>query len=148
MILSTVHAGSAAGVLLRLMDLGVEPYLLASSVTGVLSQRLVRTVCPSCAKPYSPTEDERRKFGLKGDERFVASAGCEQCGATGYAGRTGIFQLLPISEEMRELVLKRVSLAELEEQVRGEHVGTLLDDGLEKARAGVTTLEELTRVLG
>lgn len=125
LILSTVHARSAAGVLLRLIDLGVEPYLLASSVSAVLSQRLVRKVCKECS-----------------------GAGCEKCGNTGYYGRTGIFQLLPISEQMQENVLKRRSLAELEEQVRAEGVPSLLDDGQAKVRAGITTQEELTRVLG
>ena len=148
MVLSTVHARSAAGVLLRLVDLGVEPYLLASSLSAVLSQRLVRKVCKNCAKDYVPTAEEREKFKLKGDDRFVMGTGCEQCGNTGYAGRTGIFQLLPISEEMRELVLRRSSLGDLEEQVQGERVPSLADDGLAKARAGITTLEELSRVLG
>lgn len=148
LVLSTVHARSAAGVLLRLVDLGVEPYLLASSVSAVLSQRLVRMVCKSCAKPYSPTDDQRERFALKADDRFTSGAGCEQCGNTGYAGRTGVFQLLPISEAMRDLVLKRCSLSELEAQVEREGVGSMLDDGLAEARAGVTTLEELTRVLG
>lgn len=148
LVLSTVHARSAAGVLLRLVDLGVEPYLLASSVSAVLSQRLVRMVCKDCAKEYVPTAEERERFKLKGDDRFTVGAGCEKCATTGYAGRTGIFQLLPISEEMRENVLKRRSLAELEETVTGERVPAMLDDGLTKARAGITTLEELTRVLG
>ena len=148
MVLSTVHARSAAGVLLRLVDLGVEPYLLASSLSVVLSQRLVRKVCKNCAKEYIHTAEERERFGLKDDDRFVIGAGCEQCGNTGYAGRTAVFQLLPISEEMRELVLRRASLAELEAQVVREKVVSLDADGLAKARAGVTTLEELTRVLG
>ncbi len=148
MILSTVHARSASGVLLRLIDLGVEPYLLASSVTGVLSQRLVRTVCADCAREYVPTDEEREKFGLRGDDRFRQGAGCEKCAHTGYSGRTGVFQLLPVSDALRELVLRRASLAELEEQVERENIKSLHHNGLEKARAGITTLEELTRVLG
>lgn len=148
LVLSTVHARSAAGVLLRLVDLGVEPYLLASSVSAVLSQRLVRSVCKNCAKEYIPNAEERERFGLKGDDRFAIGAGCEKCANTGYTGRTGIFQLLPVSEAMRELVLRRSSLGELESQVEQERVNSLLDDGVAKARAGITTLAELTRVLG
>jgi type II secretory ATPase GspE/PulE/Tfp pilus assembly ATPase PilB-like protein len=148
LVLSTVHARSAAGVLLRLIDLGVEPYLLASSVSAVLSQRLVRTLCKECAKDYTPTAEERGRFGLKGDDRFAAGAGCDKCSNTGYRGRAGVFQLLPITEAMRDLVLKRCSLSELENQVEQERVKSLFDDGLAKARAGITTLEELTRVLG
>ena len=113
MILSTVHARSAAGVLLRLLELGVEPYLLASSVSAVLSQRLVRTVH-----------------------------------RTDYSGRTGLFEFLPVTDAMRELVLRRVSLTELEQQVQREGVKTLLDDGRDKVKAGITTQEELDRVLG
>lgn len=148
MVLSTVHARSAAGVLLRLIDLGVEPYLLASSLSAVLSQRLVRKVCTNCAGQYVPTAEERERFGLKNDERFTIGTGCEHCAGTGYVGRIGVFQLLPISEQMRELVLRRSSLTELEKMVAEEHVQSLLDDGLAKARAGVTTIEELIRVLG
>jgi type II secretory ATPase GspE/PulE/Tfp pilus assembly ATPase PilB-like protein len=148
MILSTVHARSAAGVLLRLIDLGVEPYLLSSSVGMIVSQRLVRVVCKACSGDYVPTSEETEKFGLKGSDRFVAGTGCDQCGGSGYRGRTGIFQILPVTDEMRELVLKRVSLSDLESQVGREQVMRLLDDGLAKARSGITTLEELTRVLG
>ncbi len=125
LVLSTVHARSAAGVLLRLIDLGVEPYLLASSVSAVLSQRLVRVVCQQC----------------KG-------SGCQTCADTGYSGRTGIFQLLPVSEAMRELVLKTCSLGELEEQVTREGIRSLLDHGRAKVEAGITSQEELARVLG
>lgn len=157
MVLSTVHARSAAGVLLRLIDLGVEPYLLASSVSAVLSQRLVRTVCRNCAKEYVPTAEERERFGRSSDPSrydtwrdggFAVGAGCEKCAGTGYAGRTGIFQLLTVTEAMRDLVLRRCSLSELESQVEREGVSSLLQDGLAKARAGITTLEELDRVLG
>lgn len=125
MILSTVHAQSAAGVLLRLVDLGVEPYLLTSSVSAVVSQRLVRKVCAECS-----------------------GAGCGSCANTGYSGRTGIFQILPVSQELREMVLRRESLSELEQQAQREHVRTMLDDGRDKVRAGITTQDELIRVLG
>ena len=148
MILSTVHARSAAGVMLRMVDLGVEPYLLASSVSGILSQRLVRSVCRQCAQGYTPTEEERAKFKIMEGGRFQAGKGCEHCAGTGYSGRTGIFQFAPVSDRMRELVLKRCSLVELESRFADERISTLLDDGLDKAGSGITTLEELTRVLG
>lgn len=148
MVLSTVHARSAAGVLLRMVDLGVEPYLVASSVTAILSQRLVRTVCPSCARDYTPTPEEIAKFGLTGSEKLRAGKGCDQCGDSGYAGRTGIFQLAPVSDDIRELVLRRTSVNELDRQMEKEQIGTLVQDGLQKAKLGITTLEELSRVLG
>lgn len=148
MVLSTVHARSAAGVLLRLVDLGVEPFLVASSVTAVLSQRLVRAVCANCAREYTPSAEESGRFRLKGGERLQMGAGCDQCNNTGYVGRTGIFQLAPISDATRELLLRRSSLNEFERQLENEQTGTLLADGTMKAAAGVTSLEELSRVLG
>ena len=148
MILSTVHARSAEGVPLRLVDLGVEPYLLTSSLTAVISQRLVRAVCKSCAQPYEPTAEERERFALTGDESFVTGQGCESCGNTGYSGRTGIFHLVPISEAARDLMIRRCSITELEAQFQRDGVRSLLDDGLDKAKSGITTIEELTRVLG
>ena len=148
MILSTVHARSAAGVPLRLIDLGVEPFLLTSSLTAVLSQRLVRTVCKSCVELYEPSAEETEKFGLDGGEKFTAGRGCAECANTGYAGRTGVFQLVPISEPTRELVIRRCALSELEKQFEREGTRSLVNDGLDKAKAGITTLEELARVLG
>lgn len=148
MILSTVHARSAAGVMLRMIELGVEPYLLTSSVSAILSQRLVRTICPDCAVDYRPTEEERARFGIKEGDRFQTGKWCAECDGTGYSGRTGIFQFAPVSDAMRELVLKRCSLVDLESRFAEERIPALLDDGLEKARNGITTLDELTRVLG
>jgi type II secretory ATPase GspE/PulE/Tfp pilus assembly ATPase PilB-like protein len=147
-ILSTVHARSAVGVLLRLVDLGIEPFLVASSITAVLSQRLVRLVCKECARSYQPTVEEKAKFGLLGNERLTIGSGCPRCGGTGYSGRTGIFQLVPVSDAVREMLLKNCSLHDLENQIEQEQIRTLLQDGLDKAKAGLTTLEELSRVLG
>lgn len=148
MILSTVHARSAAGVPLRLVDLGVEPYLLTSSLTAVISQRLVRKVCKSCAVEHNPTSEEVEKLGVASGERFYAGSGCDKCAGTGYAGRIGVFQLAPISQALRELVMKRCSITEIEAQIERDGTRTLLHDGLAKAKAGVTTLEELLRVIG
>ena len=136
LVLSTVHAPSAAGVFTRLTQIGVEPYLVASSVTAVLAQRLVRQVCPNCGGRAAPT-------GTEG-----AGSGCEQCGGTGYYGRTGLFSLLPVSRGMREAVLDCRPLPELEDLAARESVGDLWEAGLEKAGAGVTTMAELERVLG
>ena len=125
LILSTVHARSAAGVLLRLLDLGIEPFLLASSVDAVLAQRLVRKLCGEC----------------KGQ-------GCPRCESTSYAGRTAVFQLVVITDEMREMVLKRASLLELEHAVKRSGAPSLRDAATARVREGVTTEAEVARVLG
>lgn len=148
LILSTVHARSAAGVPLRLVDLGVEPYLLTSSLSAVISQRLVRKVCKSCAGEHTPTSEEVEKLGVGSNEKFYTGRGCAQCGETGYAGRSGVFQLVPISQALRELIMQRCSITEIEAQIERDGTQSLLHDGLAKAKAGITTLEELLRVIG
>jgi len=147
LILSTVHANSAAGVFARLVDLGCEPFLVASSVSGVLAQRLIRRICHECARPSTPASDVRRRLGLTGDETgWMRGAGCEVCRGTGYRGRTGIYQLLEVTDEVREAVLAGKTTAEVE-RVAG--VGDALrSDAVAKAAAGVTSLEEVSRVLG
>ncbi|HEY3397634.1 MAG TPA: GspE/PulE family protein [Armatimonadota bacterium] len=151
LVLSTVHAPSAAGVFTRLAQIGVEPYLVASSVTAVLSQRLVRMVCAECGAFAAPSEEDLAGAGLTsadvaGDLR--GGAGCARCEGTGYFGRTGLFALLPVSREMREAVLACRPLPELEDLAGRESVGGLWEDGLAKVRAGQTTVAELRRVLG
>jgi general secretion pathway protein E len=151
LVLSTVHAPSAAGVFTRLAQIGVEPYLVASSVTAVLSQRLVRLVCPDCGAPASASGEDLEAAGLTGADlagTLRAGAGCPRCDGTGYRGRTGLFSLLPVSRQMREAVLACRPLPELEDLAGHESIGTLWEDGLAKVRAGVTTLAELRRVLG
>jgi type II secretory ATPase GspE/PulE/Tfp pilus assembly ATPase PilB-like protein len=149
LILSTVHARSAPGVFVRLLDIGVEPFLVASSVTGVLSQRLVRTICPDCAQPDDPSPELRAKFSLDGTSaNFRRGAGCAHCHGTGFAGRTGIFELLVVTDALREKVLQKATVGELERQAREAGAATLADDGVAKAGAGVTTLDEVARVCG
>ncbi len=150
LVLSTVHARSASGVFARLTDMGVAPHLVSSSVVAVLEQRLVRKVCPHCARPCEPSTEEVRALGLDElpDGNYVKGEGCEVCDGTGYKGRTGIFSLLLVEDEIRKLVVSLAPTAEIERVAREEGMRTLLDDGLEKARRGVTTLSELKRVLG
>jgi type II secretory ATPase GspE/PulE/Tfp pilus assembly ATPase PilB-like protein len=148
MILSTVHARSAAGVPLRLVDLGVEPYLLTSSLTAVVSQRLVRKVCKACVGEHVATSEEVEKLAITIDDKFYAGKGCDKCAGTGYSGRVGIFQLVPVSQAMQELIMRRCSVTEIEAQIERDGVTSLLCDGLSKAKGGITTLEELLRVIG
>ena len=147
LVISTIHSGTAAGVFTRLLDMGVEPFLVASSVTGVLAQRLVRIVCPNCAAPYEPGTELRSRFGVEARVRLVRGAGCEACQGIGYAGRSGLSELLAVDDPIAELILKRPRTAELHEAVVNGGMATLTDDGVARAEEGVTTLEELKRVL-
>jgi len=148
LILSTVHARSAAGVFARLIDIGVEPFLVASSVTAVVAQRLVRKVCEACAQPSQPDPELLRRIGMEPSPGLRAGAGCGQCGRTGYHGRTGVFQVLPVDGALRGLVLRGLPVAELEQEVTRLGVASLRQQALAKARDGVTTPEEVLRVLG
>ena len=149
-VFSTLHTNDSAGAVTRLLDMGVEAFLISSSLEGVLAQRLVRRVCPVCKseQPVPATVRARLKdFGANGlPERLIYGAGCEECRTTGYRGRVGIFELLPLNAELRELVLQRRSSAELKASARKSMV-TMFQDALEKARAGLTTADEVLRVV-
>lgn len=150
-VFSTVHAPSAAGVFTRLTQLGVEPYLVASSVTAVMAQRLVRRVCEACAESYAPSPTELAGAGMSREQisgNLRRGRGCEQCGGTGYHGRTGLFALLPVTAALREALLACRPLSHLEELAAQESVGSLWETGWAKVGDGVTTLEEVQRVLG
>ncbi|NCO90197.1 MAG: type II secretion system protein GspE [Armatimonadetes bacterium CG_4_10_14_3_um_filter_66_18] len=150
LIFSTVHAKTPAAVFLRLIEMGVEPFLVASSVTAVLAQRLVRVNCPECVGAYDPSEEALARFGADRptDVNWQRGVGCDNCGGTGYSGRTGLYQLVPVSDSLRDLILSRSPERDLTGAMQEAGVKTLLDDGLAKAAAGVTTAEELLRVLG
>lgn len=151
LILSTAHARSAAGVFARLIDIGMEPFLVASAVTAVVAQRLVRTLCPDCSHPEGPSSDLLAQVGLReppAGARFRMGKGCQACRGTGYRGRTGVFHLLPMSSPLRDLVMGRLSAQDLERRAAQVAPGSLLQAGIEKAAQGVTSLEEVSRVIG
>ncbi|MBN2312225.1 MAG: type II/IV secretion system protein [Candidatus Hydrogenedentes bacterium] len=148
LVISTIHSGTAAGVFTRLIDMGVEPFLVASSITGVLAQRLVRTTCPACAAPDTPDPDLCAQFGVvDGPHRFQRGAGCDACQGIGYLGRTALGELLSVNEEIAELILTRPRTSALHEAALRNHMTPLVEDGLERALDGTTTLEELNRVV-
>ncbi|HEY1098563.1 MAG TPA: type II secretion system ATPase GspE [Myxococcota bacterium] len=148
LVMSTVHTNDAPGAVTRLVDMGVEPFLVASSLIGVLAQRLVRTICPKCSEEYVPTAEEVRSVGL--DPRRVTTfrrgRGCSNCQGSGYRGRLGIYELMLIDEEVRKLILQNVDSGTLKNKARDKGMRTLLEDGVDKVLAGVTTCEEVTRV--
>jgi type II secretory ATPase GspE/PulE/Tfp pilus assembly ATPase PilB-like protein len=148
LIFSTAHARSAPGVFARLVEMGVEPFLVASSVTGVMEQRLVRRICPGCVAGYRPDGDLLRRAGIRPEASasFRHGTGCDRCGGSGYLGRTGIFSLVVVDERIRDLVMAKAALAALEEAASRTSPG-LLAEGRDQVAAGVTTAEELLRVV-
>lgn len=152
LVFSTLHTNDAAGAVTRLLDLGVEPYLVASSVLGVLAQRLVRRICPRCKAAYSPTEQERKLWGVSeqdlGGRTFFRGEGCEHCLQTGYRERVGLFELLRLSDPMRQLVHDRAKSSDIKAVGVEAGMTSLRADGIDKAAAGRTTLAEVARVTG
>ncbi len=148
LVVSTIHSGTAAGVFTRLLDMGVEPYLAGSSITGVLAQRLVRVNCPHCTEPYMPDTALIAAYGFNDfGGAFRRGIGCDACNGIGYNGRTAIGELLTVTEKFSERVLARVRTSELQEAALASGMTTLAHAGSELVRNGVTTLEELKRVL-
>lgn len=148
-VFSTLHTNDSTGAVTRLIDMGVEAFLISSSLEGVLAQRLVRRVCSACRTEVDPSEGMRERLeilsgrGLEG--KFYVGRGCDECRGTGYRGRIGIFELLAVNSEMRELILHRRSNSELKGLAQRNMV-TMHQDALLKAAAGITTLEEIVRV--
>ncbi len=152
LVFSTLHTNDAAGALVRLENMGVEPFLISSSVIGVLAQRLARMICPSCKQFYTPSADvleSLRAIGaeLPPDTQLARGVGCEECNHLGYRGRTAIYEVMRISDAMREMVLARQSAVTIREQARREGMKTMKESGLEKVLQGVTTAEEVLRVI-
>jgi type IV pilus assembly protein PilB len=153
-VLSSMHTNDAPGAITRLNEMGVEPFLTGSAVSAVLAQRLARKLCPQCCEMYSPSVDELLRNRVSPEvaaasdgAAFYRKRGCPRCGHTGYKGRIGIFQLMVMSEELESLAVSRASREDLERAAISQGMRTLWDDGLAKVAAGVTSLEELGRVL-
>jgi type II secretion system protein E len=149
LVFSTVHTNDAAGASTRLLDMGIEPYLVASSLVGVIAQRLVRTLCPRCKVPFEPTPEDLRELSMSPDRAgpltLYRTAGCEVC-RDGYFGRTGVFELLLVDEEVRRQVLDKGSSSDIKQRAVDKGMRTLLADGREKVLEGKTTIEEIVRV--
>ena len=151
LVLSTVHTNDAASTVNRLLDMGVEDYLLTSTVIGILAQRLVRTLCPGCKESYTALPevvDELglRKFSTKSDVTLYHAKGCKECGQTGFIGRVSILEMLPMSDHLRTHVMRHATSTELRAEAIKEGMVTMYEDGMRKAMNGVTTFEEVLRV--
>ena len=153
LVLSTLHTNDAPGALTRLNEMGVEPFLTGSAVTGVLAQRLARKLCTHCCEMYQPSVDELIKARVSPDVAasadgmvFYRKKGCPRCGQTGYKGRIGVYQLLTMTEELETLAAQKASREEIERSAMEVGMRTLWDDGLAKVAAGLTSVEELARI--
>jgi len=151
LVLSTLHTNDAAGSVMRLLDMGVQDYLLTSAVNAVQAQRLVRTLCRKCREPYRPVDELVQRLGL---DRFACSdttslykaSGCECCGGTGYSGRTAILEILRMTDPIRKLILKRCDVGDIAMAAEEQGMVPMRDDGLRKVVVGETTVEEVLRV--
>lgn len=146
LVFSTLHTNDAAGALTRLVDMGVEPFLIASSLLGVVAQRLVRRICPDCREPYTPDAAVLSEVGLDPDHVLWKGRGCPACMESGYRGRTGIFEILMMDNGVRQLLTSGSDSVTIKEAALAKGMTTLFQDGLAKVREGVTTLSEVMRV--
>lgn len=150
LVFSTLHTNDAPGAVTRMVDMGVPAYLVAGSVIGILAQRLVRVVCTKCKQPDSPSEAQLESAGITPEQAaestFMRGAGCSHCGKSGYRGRLGIFELMTMNSKVRELAFAGASTLEIQKAAIKQGMTTLYEDGLLKARQGITTLDEVFRV--
>ena len=148
LVLSSVHANDTVSTIIRMIDLGLEPFLITSAVIGVVAQRMVRRVCPYCSQPTEVSLDEREAYEEEMNEKrseFIVGVGCNFCAGTGYLGRTGIFEVLLVSESIRRMIVRSADSDEIRAQARKEGMDTLWHDGMLKVKEGVTTPYEIFR---
>ncbi len=149
LVFSTLHTNDTAGAITRLVDMGIEPFLVSSSVVAIVAQRLVRCICPHCRQSYTPTPEELAKLGFKTETMrptFYRAVGCAECRRTGYHGRTGIYEILLIDDEIRQMILSKMDSGRIKTRSIEKGMRTLRDDGARKVVSGVTTMEEILRV--
>jgi len=149
LVFSTIHTNDASSIATRLIDMGIEPFLVASSLIGATAQRLIRKICSKCKKPHTPSDEVLEHLGFPLDEKvtFYKGEGCDNCTFTGYKGRVAIAEVLPVTPAIQKLILRSVSSKELSAQAKAEGMKTLLDDAMTKAAEGLTSLEEVVRVV-
>lgn len=149
LVFSTLHTNDAAGAVTRLLDMGIEPFLVSSSLECLIAQRLVRLICPKCKAPMKNKKEileQIKDLKIPKDAEFFEGKGCEDCRFTGYRGRTAIYEVLEINESIREMILNRASSQQIKQKATAQGMRTLRQDGLQKAFAGLTTFTEVVRV--
>ncbi|MGB2662048.1 MAG: ATPase, T2SS/T4P/T4SS family [Candidatus Omnitrophota bacterium] len=149
LVLSTLHTNDAPSAVMRLVDMGVEPFLISSTVIGTLAQRLCRVICPECKEEYVPDKEELKGIGLdlKPGQKLARGKGCKFCYNTGYKGRVGIFEIMKVSDGIRELILKREPVIRIKEMAMKEGMRTLQQNGVQKVLDRISTIEEIRRVV-
>lgn len=145
LVLSTLHTNDAPATINRMIDMGIEPFLVASSTNLIMAQRLVRRICKNCKEPEQLSPEALADIGLPADATPMHGKGCDQCNGTGYKGRQGLYEVMPITPALRELILDRASTSEIRQKAVEEGMLTLRHDGLEKIKKGLTTIEEVLR---
>jgi len=152
LVFSTLHTNDAPSAIPRLIDMGIKPYMVASSVQAIMAQRLIRTICSNCKQPYDYPERQLRAVGLDPDDiegiTLYRGGGCNRCSGSGYHGRLGIFELMEMNAELRNLTFAKAATGEIREKARSYGMLTLMEDGLRKIIQGVTTIDEVLRVAG
>ncbi len=149
LVFSTLHTNDAAGAVTRLLDMGIEPFLVSSSVEALIAQRLVRSICPDCKEQYTPDPELLKEVGFPTDGgplKLFRGRGCENCRFTGFRGRIGIYEILVLRENLRPLIIERAASSTIKAAAVAKGMRTLRDDGWAKVKAGVTSLEEVARV--
>jgi type IV pilus assembly protein PilB len=148
-VFTTVHTNDAPSTIARLVDLGLEPFLITATLEGIVAQRLVRKICTNCKTPYQPTDEMLMELGLRpedvGDKKFFYGRGCDVCNNTGYRGRTGIYEIMAMNDELRELIMNRASTNVLRDAARKNGMRMLRENGLLLIYDGITTIEEVSR---
>jgi type IV pilus assembly protein PilB len=150
LVFSSLHTNDAPGAIARLMEMGIEPFLIASAVIGVLAQRLVRCICPRCKEAYTPPIEAFRRLNLQlemDEVTFYRGAGCQYCRGTGYKGRIGVFELMAVDNELREMILQKAPTHVLRQAALEAGMVSLKQDAMQKILEGVTTMEEALRVI-
>lgn len=147
LVLSTIHTNDSAGAIARLMDMGIEPFLISSSVIGILAQRLARRICPRCKVPKQPTEEEIKVLKLRENDIIYEGKGCEACRHTGYRGRIGIFELLIVDDEIRAMIVDKVPVNVIRDTAVKKGMRTLWEDAKLKVKNGITTYNEILRTV-
>jgi type IV pilus assembly protein PilB len=148
LVLSTIHTNDAPSTVNRMVDMGLQPFLVASALNAIVAQRLVRRVCDECKRPRQYSREVLTEAGLSGDDLgaiYFEGEGCSSCDDSGYRGRVGLYEVMPITGEQRRLITNHASSADIRDQAVADGMLTLRQDGLTKMRAGVTTLDEVLR---
>ena len=148
LVFSTLHTNDAPGAVTRLLDMGLEPFLITSTVSGILAQRLVRQLCESCKVPHEAKPEELAALGVEASanqNQILRAVGCDVCQGIGYRGRVGLYELLVLSDAIRPMILERASVSDIREKARADGMRTLRENGAAKVLEGLTTIEEVLR---